>query len=217
VALYGGSDGCPPLLNVVIQDIGGDVRNCLQKGTQALLRIIKDPAIKEVILTSRGSMYTSGKGFGDIESSQFGTWVLHFDEEERGFRSNEEVFAKGLANTLDALLAADKKVTFLHDVPELGFDIRSCFSFRPMVMNSSVRKPCAVAKSDFLARTEKHRNAVNQILSDRPEIKVIDLAQSLCDNEWCFGSKNDILFYMDDDHLSRRGADYVVRQLWDEF
>jgi len=217
VALYGGSDGCPPLLNVVIQDIGGDVRNCLQKGTQALLRIIKDPAIKEVILTSRGPMYTSGKGFGDIESSQFGTWVLHFDDEERGFRSNEEVFAKGLANTLDALLAADKKVTFLHDVPELGFDIRSCFSFRPMVMNSSVRKPCAVAKSDFLARTEKHRNAVNQILSERPEIKVIDLAQALCDNEWCFGSKNDILFYMDDDHLSRRGADYVVRQLWDEF
>ena len=217
LALYGGNDGCPPLLNVVIQDMGGDVRNCLQKGTQAILRILKDPAIKEVILTSRGPMYTSGKGFGDIESSQFGTWILHFDGEERGLRSNEEVFLKGLANTLDALSAADKKITFLHDVPELEFDIRNCFTFRPMVMSNRVRMPCAVAKSDFLARTEKHRAAVNQILSERPEIKAIDLAQALCDDQWCVGSKNDILFYMDDDHLSLRGAEYVVRQLWEKF
>jgi hypothetical protein len=217
LALYGGSDGCPPLLNVVVQDIGGDVRNCLQKGTQAILRIIQDPAIQEVILTSRGPMYTTGQGFGDIESSQFGTWVLHFEGEERGFRSNEEVFLKGLANTLDALKAADKKVTFLHDVPELGFDIRSCFSFRPLVMSNRVKMPCAVAKSDFLARTETHRAAVDQILSARPEVKVIDLAQALCEGPWCFGAKNDVLLYMDDDHLSRRGAEYVVRQLWDQF
>ena len=162
-------------------------------------------------------MYTSGKGFGDIESSQFGAWVLHFDGEERGLRSNEEVFLKGLANTLDALSAADKKIIFLHDVPELGFDIRSCFTFRPMVMSNRVRMPCAVAKSDFLARTEQHRAAVNQILSERPEVKAIDLAEALCDDQWCVGSKNDILFYMDDDHLSLRGAEYVVRQLWEKF
>jgi hypothetical protein len=67
IGLYGGSDGCPPLLNVVIQDLGGDTRNCLQKGTQAILRVIQDPAIKQVILTSRGPMYTTGKGFGDVE------------------------------------------------------------------------------------------------------------------------------------------------------
>jgi hypothetical protein len=217
LGLYGGSDGCPPLLNVVIQDLGGDTRNCLKKGTQAIRRVIEDPAIKEVILTSRGPMYTTGKGFGDIEATQFGTWVLHFDGEDSGLRSNEEVFLMGLADTLDALLAANKNVTFLHDVPELGFDIRSCFTFRPVVISNKVMDPCAVKKSDFVARTELHRAGVNQILSQRPEIKVIDLAQALCDDEWCFGSKNEVLFYMDDDHLSLRGADYVVRQLWDKF
>ena len=217
LGLYGGSDGCPPLLNVVIQDLGGDTRNCLKKGTQAIRRVIEDPAIKEVILTSRGPMYTTGKGFGDIEATQFGTWVLHFEGEDSGLRSNEEVFLMGLADTLDALLAANKNVTFLHDVPELGFDIRSCFTFRPVVISNKVMDPCAVKKSDFVARTELHRAGVNQILSQRPEIKVIDLAQALCDDEWCFGSKNEVLFYMDDDHLSLRGADYVVRQLWDKF
>ena len=217
LGLYGGSDGCPPLLNVVIQDLGGDTRNCLKKGTQAIRRVIEDPAIKEVILTSRGPMYTTGKGFGDIEATQFGTWVLHFEGEDSGLRSNEEVFLMGLADTFDALLAANKNVTFLHDVPELGFDIRSCFTFRPVVISNKVMDPCAVKKSDFVARTELHRAGVNQILLQRPEIKVIDLAQALCDDEWCFGSKNEVLFYMDDDHLSLRGADYVVRQLWDKF
>lgn len=217
IGLYGGSDGCPPLLNVVIQDLGGDTRNCLTKGSQAILRVIKDPAIKHVILTSRGPMYTTGKGFGDVESLQFGTWILHFDGEDSGMRNNEEVFMKGLAITLDALLAADKKVSFLHDVPELGFDIRSCFSFRPIVITHKVMDPCAVSRSDFISRTEMYRVGVNSILAERPKIKVIDLAQALCDEKWCYGSKDGILFYIDDDHLSIRGAEYVVRQLSEQF
>lgn len=216
IGLYGGSDGCPPLLDVVIQDLGGDTRNCLTKGSQAIRRVINDPAVKDVILTSRGPMYTTGAGFGEIESAQFGTWVLYFDGEKQGLRSNEEVFMKGLATTLDALLAAHKQVTFLHDVPELGFDIRSCFTFRPISLTQQVMKTCAVRKSDFLNRTHTHRAGVNRILSERPEVKVIDLAQALCDDEWCWGSKNDVLFYMDDDHLSHRGSAYVVKQLWDK-
>ncbi len=217
IGLYGASDGCPPLLNVVIQDQGGDVRNCLKKGNQAIQRVIADTAIKEVILTSRGPMYTAAKGFGDVELEQFGPWVLHVEGEDKGVRSNEEVFALGLTKTLDALLAAGKKVTFLHDVPELGFDIRSCFSFRPMTMTNKVVTPCAVSKKDFEARTEAYRAMVNNILSERPEIKVVDLSQALCDEKWCWAARDDTLFYIDDDHLSHRGADFVVRQLWDKF
>ncbi|MCX7216442.1 MAG: acyltransferase family protein [Burkholderiales bacterium] len=217
IGLYGASDGCPPLLNVVIQDQGGDFRNCLKKGTQAVQRVIADAAIKEVILTSRGPMYTTAKGFGDVELEQFGSWVLHFDGEDKGVRSNEEVFALGLTKTLDALLAAGKKLTFLHDVPELGFDIRSCFAFRPLTITSKVVSPCAVSRKEFEARTEAYRAMVNKILLQRPEIKVIDLSAALCDEKWCWGARDDTLFYIDDDHLSHRGADYVVRKLWDKF
>jgi hypothetical protein len=54
-------------------------------------------------------------------------------------------------------------------------------------------------------------------LLQRAEIKVIDLSAALCEEKWCWGAKDDTLFYIDDDHLSHRGADYVVRQLWDKF
>lgn len=217
IGLYGASDGCPPLLNVVIQDQGGDIRHCLKKGTRAIQRIVADANIKEVILTSRGPMYTTGTGFGDVELDQFGTWVLHIDGEKKGARSNEEVFSLGLSATLDALLAAGKKVTFLHDVPELGFDIRSCFSFRPLSFASRSGNQCAVSRKDFELRTEKFRNMVDQLLTQRPEIQVIDLAEALCDEAWCLGAKDGALLYIDDDHLSHRGAQYVVNTLWDKF
>jgi hypothetical protein len=217
IGLYGASDGCPPLLNVVIQDLGGDSRNCLKKGTQAIRRVIADPSIREVILTSRGPLYTTGLGYGDIEATQFGNWVLHFEGEEQGVKDNSTVFSQGLIQTLDALRAAGKKVTFLHDVPELGFDIRSCFSFRPLSISSNETRSCSVSKVDFEKRTGAFRTMVDKILAQRPEIKVIDLAKALCDEKVCYGSRDGVLFYIDDDHLSHRGAAYIVSKLWDEF
>jgi hypothetical protein len=77
--------------------------------------------------------------------------------------------------------------------------------------------PCAVSKSAFEQRTQAYRLMVNQILAERPTVKVVDLAEPLCGEAWCYGSKDDVLFYIDDDHLSHRGAEYVVKQLWDRF
>lgn len=217
IGLYGGSDGCPPLLNVIIQDQGGDPRNCLIKGSKAIERIIADPSIHEVILTSRGPMYTSAKGFGDVELDQFGSWVLHFKDEKSGYRDNETVFSMALSQTLDALLAAGKKITYLHDVPELGYDIRRCSSFRPLSLTTKDTSYCGVSRAVFEARTQSFKRMVNTILEQRPGLKVIDLSEALCDEDWCYGSKDGVLFYIDDDHLSHRGASYVVGRLWDKF
>ena len=74
-----------------------------------------------------------------------------------------------------------------------------------------------MSRKEFEARTEAYRAMVNKMLLQRPEIKVIDLSAALCDKKWCWGARDDTLFYIDDDHLSHRGADYVVRQLWDKF
>jgi len=87
-------------------------------------RVIADPAIEEVILTSRGPLYTSGEGFGNISGDHFGKWMLFERGQEPGKEPNTTVFVKGLSRTLDALLLSGKKVTFVHDVPELGFDIQ---------------------------------------------------------------------------------------------
>ena len=74
-----------------------------------------------------------------------------------------------------------------------------------------------MSRKDFEARTKAFKSMVDKLLAQRPGIKVIDLSEALCDEDWCHGSKNGVLFYIDDDHLSQRGSAFVVDRLWDKF
>jgi peptidoglycan/LPS O-acetylase OafA/YrhL len=218
LAIFGGGGGCPPLLNVVSKDNSGeDTRKCLLRTTESLNKIIETTSIDEVILASRGPLYTTSNGFGDFDGDRFGHWVLHYANEPQGLRSNSDVFFGALENTLDSLLKAGKKVTYLHDVPELGFDIKSCLAKRPITLSSKVKEPCAVLKSEFEERNRDFKSRVQKILSVRPAVKVVDLSDALCDERYCYGAKDGVLFYTDDDHLSHRGSEYVVKRLWGKF
>jgi peptidoglycan/LPS O-acetylase OafA/YrhL len=218
VAIFGGGGGCPPLLNVVSKDNSGkDTRECLLKTTESLKKIISTPSIREVVLASRGPLYTTSQGFGNFDGDRFGEWVLHYRGEVEGLRSNSDVFFGALESTLDALISAGKKVTYLHDVPELGFDIRSCLENRPLAFYSKRKEPCAVSKVLFEERNREFKARVSKLLDARPSVKVVDLSEALCDQEYCYGGKDGVLFYKDDDHLSHRGSNYVVQKLWDKF
>ncbi|TRL39720.1 acyltransferase family protein [Rhizobium straminoryzae] len=218
VAVFGGGGGCPPLLDVVSKmSSGDDTQNCLVKMSDPLKQIINTPTIEEVILASRGPLYTTSNGFGDFDGDRYGQWVLHDENNPQGAKSNSDVFFGALGATLDALLAAGKKVTYLLDVPELGFDIRACLASRPITLTSRTREPCAVLRSQFESRNRDFRARLSQVLASRADVKVVDLAEALCDEKYCYGSKDGVLLYSDDDHLSRRGSEYVVHRLWDKF
>jgi len=217
VAIYGGGPGCPPLFNVISKDdLSQDHRNCLMRMTEALQTIRDEQSIKEVVLISRGILYVTSTGFGNHDD-QFGKWVLHFDGERHEQRSNLEVYSLGLIKTIDELLKTGKKVTYLHDVPELGFDIKSCMSARHFRSADKERNPCAIPRAQYEARTQEFKTKINQILATRPQVRVVDLSEALCDEQYCYGAKDGVLFYTDDDHLSHRGSSYVVRRLWNQF
>ncbi|AYM95890.1 acyltransferase [Acidovorax sp. 1608163] len=216
VAVFGGGDACPPLLNVVSKiNKASDTFGCISKITAALKIIISDPSIKEVVLASRGPLYTTSNGFGSVEN--YGEWVLHYENEEQGIRSNSEVFFGALGTTFDVLTSAGKKVTYLIDVPELGFDIKSCLSLRPITITAKVKEPCAILRSEYDDRTRDFRGRLAIVLESRPSVNVVDLSKALCDEKYCYGSKDGALLYTDDDHLSHRGSEYVVHRLWDKF
>jgi peptidoglycan/LPS O-acetylase OafA/YrhL len=219
VAMYGGGNLCPPLLDVVTKTSSEEaerVRNCLLKTTGSLKEIISNPNIKEVILISRGPLYTTSNGFGDAERNTYGKLVLHFSNEPQGLRTNSDVYFGALATTLDSLLAAGKRVTYLHDFPELGFDIKRCVS-RSIKLSNKDWHPCAVPRAQFEERNREFKIQVKKILDARPAIKVVDLADALCDSEFCYGGKDGVLYYTDDDHLSHRGSALVIQRLWDNF
>ena len=219
VAMYGGGNLCPPLLDVIAKtssDEAERARNCLLKTTGSLKEIISNPGIKEVILISRGPLYTTSNGFGDAEKNTYGKVVLHFSNESQGVRENSDVFLSALAKTFDSLLAAGKRVTYLHDYPELGFDIKKCIN-RTIRLSNRDGFQCAVARSQFEERNREFKLQVKKILDARPAIKVIDLSDALCDSQYCYGGKDGVLYYTDDDHLSHRGSALVVQRLRDRF
>ncbi len=218
IALLGSIGGCPPLLNVVSKDRpGSDSRHCIERTTLALKTIIAEDSIEEVILASRGSLYTTAHGFGGFLGDDHQGWVLHLVDEEAGARSNLQVFEMALVNTLDALLKAGKRVIFLHDVPELGFDIKSCLADRPLSLTNRSRNPCAVSREVVVERNLAFRSMAEGVLEQFPSVHAIDLAMPLCDATWCYGAKDGALLYFDDDHLSVAGSVYVIEQLGAEF
>lgn len=216
VAIFGGGGGCPPLLNVIVRDNKGKDRNCLERTTQSLIKIINDPSIDEVIFSSRESLYTTSTEFDDTDGSKHGRWQLSLENELPGYRTNAEVYGIALSNTLDALIKAGKKITYLYSVPELGFDIKSCIPPRPVSISNTVRRPCAINRELYDERNQAFKDQTRQIFSTRPSIKVVELSDALCDKRFCYGGKEGVLFYTDDNHLSQRGSFYIIESLHDK-
>lgn len=208
--------GCPPLLDIIsTDDPQNDQRRCFENMTPIIDMLTKEDTVRSVILASRGPLYTTHEGYGGIGIDRH-DFDLYFQGEQRGSRSNEEVFSVGLDKTLAALIHAGKSVTYVYDVPELGFLPEECIKGRPLLLVKP-RAICAIKKSDFIERTKTFRTLVETVLNRHPSVRVVDLSEALCDEEWCYASKEGRLLYTDDDHLSFFGASYVIDRAGEKF
>lgn len=116
----------------------------------------------------------------------------------------------GLARTLDALARAGKKVVFVHQVPELGFDPRRCLTeFRQLTP-----RPCIVERAAVDARQKQYREAVRRVLAQHQGVYEFDPVPRLCGPAACSPfDEQDQPVYQDDDHINWRGAERLAREL----
>ena len=212
-----GHGGCPSLLDVVSYDPGTvDTRQCSINMNYPLNEILEQKHVEHIVLANRIALYVNGSGFGDKERGLSG-WIF----QKKGGHEDQEridVFFDALRYTVRRAHEAGKRVSIVHSTPELGFDIKSCAPLRPYVMDSR-REPCAIRLSEFDSRTRAYRERLATFLRDHPEVGSADISSALCDAELCYGASKGILYYMDDDHLSRWGAlhvsEHVARELGD--
>jgi peptidoglycan/LPS O-acetylase OafA/YrhL len=178
--------GFPILFNLSVKDGLKDERNTLEI-SKVVKTIIDDSRVKEVILISRGTLYTTSTGFGNFDMKS--NVNLVFDGVEQKL-SNYEAFKKALYNTISELAEKNKKIIYVNSVPDLGFIIESCMDVRPFRIFSKPRNPCAIVKSEYDKYSIDHKNLVNNVLSHFPTVKVINLSEAVCDNELCYGMMN---------------------------
>ncbi len=165
------------------------------------------PQIHTVILAARGPIYQSGKGFpgreGYVDELYHDRIIPFVDRPD--LRDHTAVWAEAMRATITELLAKDKRVIFVLDNPELGFNPQSCVDIRPFRLNPKpLRSPCAVARSEFDERNADYRALVKKILAEFPQVAIVDGAKPFCDERWCWAMKDGEMFYRDDDHLSTR-------------
>jgi peptidoglycan/LPS O-acetylase OafA/YrhL len=203
-----GNVGCLPFIGVE-RFIHDSPKDC-QRTLTPVLDLAKEQFIGHVLIVARYAAHVTGRGYGpDDAPGKFhiqapGPLIPapHVDY--------SEIFSRGLRDTLTFLASADKKIVFVHQVPELGFDPRSCI-IRPLSFSGS--HDCRIARTLVEERQASYRSIVDSILVDFPNVGVFDPMKHLCDETYCHAVIDGKMMYRDWQHISVDGAEYLSEKM----
>lgn len=170
---------------------------------RALDYVSRTESIKTVILATRGAFNVEGNGFGTLGNEQFIKKLEMISRPD--LKDNELILREALYKVIERFVKTGKKIIFVVDTPELGFQPLSCL-VRPA---RSARYPCAVEKSVFDKRNARYLSSIKAVLLHFPTVQVFYPSQYLCDSEYCWAMRDGNLLYGDDDHLSVYGSLYI--------
>ncbi|MBA4803154.1 MAG: acyltransferase [Brevundimonas sp.] len=148
-------------------------------------------------------------------------WTLRLADGDRGFDNGEggveadapfrrNIGDKGQAVRDYFTALQSKRVTVLYPVPEAGWN--------PARLNmiAHARGEPLPDVSTSSERFRQRNAAALEILDSVPNVRRVRPDALLCDDR-CVVQRDGVLYYADDDHLSREGARMVVRQLYPTF
>jgi peptidoglycan/LPS O-acetylase OafA/YrhL len=205
VDLHGGNlialtgPGCVPFIGVRTRQVKGDPEVCAAIVERVFLYLDNNPQIKTVLIATRGPISLTGKTFGQDEVP--GRFI---DSDVYPLaKTLPSLFAQGLDTTVSHLIKSGKKVVFILDNPELGFDPELCSDL------SIARKKnpsCKVERSVVDARNLEYRGLVMQAKTKHPGLQVIDTLKTICDDQYCYARRDGRYIYRDNNHLTTFGS-----------
>ena len=202
---------CPPFFNVASYQ-NGFPDECAISMTAALTQIEATDAIQNIIMTMRGPLQITGKGFGVAEGDFHNRRLTLTTQPD--IHDFSVVFEKAMTETMTRLVNKKKRIIFLIDYPELGFDPQTCINTRPLkLFNKPLKYPCAVPLADYEQRSKAYRQIIAKALKNFPEVQVVDIPAKLCDQQWCWAEKDNRMLYSDNNHPSVLGGQYIVQDV----
>ena len=136
---------------------------------------------------------------------------FEYDNSNRLSKSNVDqkledfiIDSKKLADKLKVIGASLIVVAPLPQHPEFYPDLCSKQWFRPRFSLPSI---CQKTDRMFLENQRKHIVEKLELASNKnSNIYIFDPFEKFCDKKFCYVEKNNIFFYVDNDHLSKEGA-----------
>jgi len=129
-------------------------------------------------------------------------------------------FQYGLKQTLELAEKLGTRVVVIGALPHLGNDISNCVN-RPAYL--SITSPYSMSNpygcygltyDEQIQRTYEVNNVLRKAASIRNNVSFVDPVDWLCDKDAkrCISVENGELIYRDDDHLSAKGAFWILRK-----
>jgi len=204
---------CPPFFDIAVQ-YDGQKEHCGQVMNNYLNNAINSAEIKTIILTSRGPLYLTGKGYGDIDPITLSIRsIKNSNNSTLNSESNYEVtFENAFDITLQKLTSKNKKIFYIVDAAELGFEPESCVDSRPVQLIPNIKLICGVAKTDYQKRNSKYIEMISAMSFKYPSVTFLYPSKHLCDDKYCYAKKDGIIYYRDDDHISYAGSIALGKQ-----
>jgi hypothetical protein len=180
-----------------------DKNNCKEKIRFAHEFALNTSSIKTVIFAGHWKYLASG-------SFQTGNWGYRLANPPTA--DNAEYFVRQGSRFAGELIASGRQVVFVSDIPEMDFDVRSCFDMSPF-KSIQVREKCGVSRKVHEVRSDDFRKLLNEIIFKNPSVKIYDPTNFLCDSEFCGAKFQEKPMYYDSDHLTNMGAHRVMQDL----
>ena len=131
-----------------------------------------------------------------------------------GDKKDIEEFKSEFKDLIKSLPVTNKNIFILEDIPILPFDITRCKEFLP------IRKKvdCSLLTEDAYSSDFQAWEAGKSIANESSKIKTVSIKELFCYSKSCkVISENSSPFYKDSDHLSKQGADRIIKYLNREF
>lgn len=207
-----GQSGCPPLPGLVRLDDGPE-RRCGETGERILRRLLADRGIGTVVLAARWSYYLEGPAdeLGPAEKDVDDS-LLAAEGELLPADARQRLFAGRLAATVAALRRAGKRVVLVHPVPEAGYHVPNTLFLLERSGEEAehfTRSYAAFAERNAFVLAAFARLG-GAVLHARPH-------ERLCGGTRCILFGGGRTLYLDDDHLSRAGARWIMPELEQAF
>jgi hypothetical protein len=207
-----GKSGCLPFIGIERFTHRG-ASNC-QDVIVPVIELAKEDFIIDVLITARYTVHVSGKGFGpDAADTRFHIQMpgTRLPPDQVDYPA---LFRQGVRDTLASLTRQGKNILFVHQVPELNFDPKSCI-FRPFSISGM--HECKILKSLVEERQKLYREIVTSTLDEFPHVRVFDPTKYLCDETYCYATINNKMMYRDAQHVSNEGAEYLSNEMMGYF
>ncbi|MBN2866562.1 MAG: acyltransferase [Thiotrichales bacterium] len=104
--------------------------------------------------------------------------------------------------------AKERPVYVMRPIPEMDVNVPKTLSLNLLLKKEDI--DVKILKSKYLEENEAYINAQN-MAQKKCGIKVLNSTKYLCDEKYCYGSKDGRAFYYDDDHLSEYGNKRLVQ------